>query len=193
MNYYHSRRKKAGFIPVIPDIKCVSPKEGELLRGRDPVQLAKELAAAGASALSVVTEHNNFGGSCALLEGIAKAVELPVLRKDFIREVDDIKKTRDMGARAVLIICAMLPPAVLVKLYEEALRIGLEALVETCKEELLFAGQLGAKLVGINNRNIVRLELDNGGVSHASLIAHKPKGAVLISESGIRTPAEARR
>lgn len=76
-------RKQAGFIPVIPDIKCTSPKEGDLLRGRDPVEAARLLAEAGAPALSVVTEPKNFGGSLELLERIAAAIKLPVLRKGF--------------------------------------------------------------------------------------------------------------
>lgn len=186
-------RKQAGFIPVIPDIKCTSPKEGDLLRGRDPVEAARLLAEAGAPALSVVTEPKNFGGSLELLERIAAAIKLPVLRKDFITCIDDLKVSKDCGAEAILLICATQPFPLLLKLYEEALKIGLEPLVEThTKEELILAGKIGAKLVGINNRNILELEKDEGTVSATELLAkYKPKDALLISESAIQTPAQA--
>ncbi|MTI82768.1 MAG: indole-3-glycerol-phosphate synthase [Firmicutes bacterium] len=186
-------RKQAGFIPVIPDIKCTSPKEGDLLRGRDPVEVAKLLAEAGAPALSVVTESKNFGGSIELLEQIATLTKLPILRKDFITCVDDLKITKDCGAGAILLICATQSFSLLMKLYEEALKIGLEPLVEAhTKEELILAGEIGAKLVGINNRNILELERDDGTVSATELLAkYKPNDAILISESSIQTPAQA--
>lgn len=186
-------RKQAGFIPVIPDIKCNSPKEGDLLLGRDPLFVAKQLVGAGAPALSVVTEHKNFGGSMELLEKIAAGTGVPVLRKDFIKSIDDLILTKDSGAQAILLICAMLPFDLLSSLYDKALRLGLEPLVEArTKEELAFASKLGAKLVGINNRNILELEKDNGTVSATrSLAAYAPKDALLISESSIKTPTEA--
>lgn len=186
-------RKKAGFTPVIPDIKCRSPKEGDLLRGRDPVEAAVLLAEAGAPAISVVTEPKNFGGSLELLAKIAAKTKLPILRKDFITCEDDLKMTKDAGAAAILLICATQPVQRLIELYEASLRIGLEPLVEAhTKEELLLGGQLGAKLLGINNRNILELEKDDGNVSATELLArYKPKGAILISESSILTPAEA--
>ncbi len=186
-------RKKAEFIPVIPDIKCNSPKEGDLLLGKDPLIVAKQLVDAGAPVLSVVTEHKNFGGSIELLEKIAAGTGVPVLRKDFIKSIDDLILTKDSGAQAILLICAMLPFDLLSNLYDKALRLGLEPLVEArTKEELVFASKLGAKLVGINNRNILELEKDNGTVSATkSLAAYAPKDALLISESSIKTPAEA--
>jgi indole-3-glycerol phosphate synthase len=140
-----------------------------------------------------VTEPKNFGGSIELLRQVAAAVKLPVLRKDFITCTDDLKITKDYGAEAILLICAIQPLSILVKLYEEALKIGLEPLVEAhTREELLWAGKLGAKLVGINNRNILELEKDNGNVKATELLAaYKPQDAILISESSIRTPAEA--
>jgi indole-3-glycerol phosphate synthase len=186
-------RKQAGFIPVIPDIKCRSPKVGDLLRGRDPVEIARVLTEAGAPVLSVVTEQTNFSGSIKLLERIASATKRPILRKDFITCVDDLLITKEHGAEAVLLICATQPFSKLIKLYEEALKIGLEPLVEAhTAEELVFAGQIGAKLIGINNRNILELEKDNGTVAATELLApYKPKEAILISESSIQSPAQA--
>jgi len=185
-------RKEAGFIPVIPDIKCMSPKEGDLLQGRDPLEVAQLLAQAGAPALSVVTENKDFGGSVDLLKQIATATRLPVLRKDFITGTEDLKITRECGAQAILLICAIHTLPSLTKLYNEALAIGLEPLVEAhAREELLWAEKLGAKLVGINNRNILELEKDDGTVCATEFLArYKPKNALLISESSIKTPAE---
>lgn len=186
-------RKNAGFIPVIPDIKCKSPKEGDLLLGRDPFLVAKQLVEAGAPVLSVVTEHKNFGGSIELLKKIVEKTGVPILRKDFIKNIDDLILTKDSGAHAILLICATLPFDLLSNLYNKALMLGLEPLVEArTQEELNFAKKLGAKLVGINNRNILKLEKDDGTVSATELLApYAPKDAILISESSIQTPAEA--
>lgn len=185
-------RKQAGFIPVIPDIKCKSPKEGDLLLGRDPLILAKQLVEAGAPALSVVTEQNNFGGSIELLKKIAAGTNVPILRKDFIKSFDELIIAKDSGAQAILLICAMLPFDLLSSLYNKALKLGLEPLVEArTQEELDFTKKIGAKLVGINNRNILELEKDDGTVSATELLSqYASKDALLISESSIKTPAE---
>ena len=186
-------KKQAGYIPVIPDIKCISPKEGDLFQGRDPVQSAKLLVEVGAPALSVVTEEKNFGGSLKLLEQVASGVKCPVLRKDFITCVDDLKITKDCGGEAVLLVCAILSYPLLKMLYEEAIMIGLEPLVEVhTKEELIWAEKIDAKLVGINNRNILKLERDDGTISSTKLLSpFVPKDALIISESSIQTPKEA--
>lgn len=187
------RRSQAGVIPVIPDIKCISPKYGDLLKGRDPVKAVEMLEKAGAPALSVVTEKKSFGGSISLLESIVSRSSIPVLRKDFIRSVEDLKITKACGADAVLLICAMHQFPMLMELYEQALDMGLEPLVEAhTREELIMTGQLNALLVGINNRNILKLEKDEGNVSSTQQLAKfKPKRALLISESSIQTPSQA--
>ena len=183
-----------GVIPVIPDFKRISPKKGDLFGPRDPVEMARIMASLGAPALSVVTEGKSFGGSLTLLKRIAAATGLPVLRKDFIKTANDIKATRDAGADAVLLICATMDARELARLYEEALKSDLEPLVEACNaEELALAGELGATLVGINNKNIMQLERDGGTVSRtAALTSSAPLGALLVSESGIGSPADAR-
>ncbi|MCL2523444.1 MAG: indole-3-glycerol-phosphate synthase [Betaproteobacteria bacterium] len=184
----------AGRVAVIPDIKCISPKEGDLLRGRDPVATAQMLVRCGAPALSVVTESERFGGSMALLEAIARAVAVPVLRKDFIANEDQLLETAASGAAAVLLICATIDEKKLPTLYEKALALGLEALVEVhTAQEMALANALGARLVGINNRNIVALERDDGGPERtAALAAGLPLGALLISESGIQSTDDAK-
>lgn len=187
--------KQTGLIPVIPDIKRRSPQEGDLFKGRNPVETAKLLRQAGATVLSVVTEPHNYQGSLGLLEAVVQATGLPVLRKDFIKSSEDVKQTQACGAQAILLICALQPKPLLTKLFVEALGLGLEPLVEVhTKEELLWASELGAKLLGINNRDIQALERDDGTVTRTEQLApYVPKGTVLISESAISTPREARR
>jgi len=187
-------KRAAGLIPVIPDIKLISPKEGDLFKGRDPVETAVLMERLGAPAVSVVTEPKDFGGSMKLLEDVASAVSVPVLRKDFITGEEDLRRTRESGAKAVLLICACLTAERLKELYNAALRLSLEPLVETrSEEELALARDLGAKLIGINNRDILSLERDSGSVSRTmELAAFAPRDALLISESGIENPGQAR-
>ena len=179
---------------VIPDIKCFSPKEGDLLTGREPAAIARELVAAGAPVLSVVTEECNFRGSKLLLRQIA-SLGVPVLRKDFLRTKDEIRETKELGASAVLLMYSCLDDFTLRELYNEAKFVGLDVLVEThTEEELQKAVLLGAELVGVNNRDISILEKDDGTVSLTErLAAMKPEVCFLVSESGIQSPADVRR
>lgn len=188
-------RKRAGFRPVIPDLKARSPKEGDLFAGRSAISIALRLKNAGAPALSVVTETKYFGGSIKTLSRVAAATGLPVLRKDFLSEIHDLEETRAAGASAVLLICRILTPQKLRELFKAAYDLGLEALVETCSvPELTMARELNAPLVGINNRNILALERDSGGVERTCrLIPINFSPKVMISESGIGTPADVQR
>jgi indole-3-glycerol phosphate synthase len=183
-----------GFAAVIPDIKCISPKEGDLLRGRDPADTAKYLVRCGAPVLSVVTEEERFGGSAGLLRAIAQTVDVPVLRKDFITKENQISETAELGAAAVLLICSITDEENLVKLYEKALRQGIEPLVEVhTAREMELAKKIGARLIGINNRDIMTFERDDGGPGlTAALASGAPDDAVLISESGILSPEDAK-
>lgn len=196
MGFYRSlqQKKAGGLIPVIPDIKLVSPKEGNLFEGRQPADMAILMEKLGAPAISVVTEQKNFGGSIELLADVVSAVSVPVLRKDFITHEDDLRRTKDCGAEAILLICACLTEQNLKELYEKALCLSLEPLVEAhTKEELTLAGNLGAKLIGINNKDILTLEKDDGSVSRTrELAAFVPEDALLVSESGIQTPEQAK-
>jgi len=182
-----------GVVAVIPDIKCVSPKEGDLLHGRDPVETATSLVRCGAPMLSVVTEGERFGGSPALLRAVTQAVDVPVLRKDFITSADMLAETAQLGAAAVLLICAITDEQHLGLLYEQAITLGLEPFVEAhTAQELALAARLGARLIGINNRDIVTLERDDGGPSRTAMLAsNAPAGALLVSESGILSPQDA--
>lgn len=188
------RCAQAGRVPVIPDFKMISPGDGPLFDGRNVIGDAKAMEKAGAPALSVVTEPEQFGGSLDLLRGIVQAVSIPVLRKDFVQSVQDIEETARCGAKAVLLICATMSEATLRTLYQATLDHALEPLVEAhTAAELQLAAELGARLVGINNRDILQLERDGGTVATtAQLATVKPTGSVLISESGILSPADVR-
>jgi indole-3-glycerol phosphate synthase len=183
-----------GFIAVIPDIKCISPKEGDLLKGRNPVDMAKYLVQCGAPLLSVVTEQKRFGGSAELLRAITGAVELPVLRKDFIIDESTLEETAELGAVAVLLICAITDEKNLKMLYEKALQLNLEPLVEVhTAREAEFASNMGARLIGINNRDIMTFEQDEGGPSMTAALAGAiPSDALLVSESGILSVDDAK-
>lgn len=181
-----------GKIPVIPDLKAKSPQEGDLFQGRDPVELAKTLEAADAPVLSVVTESKYFGGSPELLRRIAQSTSLPILRKDFINSRVQLEETVDLGASAVLLIVSMLEKSQLLQLIEDALTLGLEPLVETHNEaEIIGIEMLKLTLLGINNRNIVELETDDGSISTTEgLACLAPQDVLIISESSISSPSE---
>ncbi|MCL2838427.1 MAG: indole-3-glycerol-phosphate synthase [Oscillospiraceae bacterium] len=176
---------------VIIDFKAISPKDGDLFKGRNPLEVAVRLEKAGVWGLSVVTEPKNFGGSLDLLRSIANAVNLPILRKDFIKTEDDLRETLDCGATHVLLICATMNNVE--EMHEKALKLGLKPVVEVhTRDEMLLAQSIGAKIIGINNKDITILEKDKGTVDLTlELISHAPKDAFIISESGIRNRADA--
>lgn len=178
---------------VIIDFKPVSPQYGQLFKGRDPVAEARRLEQAGVLGLSVVTEREHFGGSMELLRQITRAVSLPVLRKDFIQTQEDLKETLDSGAKGVLLICATCPD--IAGLHEKALAMGLKPVVEVhTAQELKTAQTIGAKIIGINNRDITVLEKDDGTVNLTlNLMQAVPRDAFVISESGIQSRAEAQK
>jgi indole-3-glycerol phosphate synthase len=186
--------RAAGQLPLISEVKVRSPKEGDLLAGRDPAALARSMEQAGAACLSVVTEGPRFGGSLELLHTLSTAVSLPILRKDFVTDRKDVWATREHGASCLLLMVAMLDWPRLVELHEEARRCGLETLVEVHDEkELRQALTLDLDLLGINNRDIRQLETDDGTIANTlELLRSVPAGLRAISESSIATPGEAR-
>lgn len=189
------KARSSGYFPVICDIKRRSPQEGDLMGSISPSDLAVALVEAGAPALSVVTEPRYFGGSPLLLETVARAVNVPVLCKDFVNSVEQLRIFREAGANAILLIAAHLPIDRLVLLHKEAHNLGLETVVEVhSSEELRQVASLDLDCLGINNRDIRQLELDAGTVANTeSLAALAPVGAVIISESGIQSPGDVRR
>jgi indole-3-glycerol phosphate synthase len=187
--------KERGLVPLVADIKPVSPLHGDLVRRRNPAELAGDLVKAGACALSVVTESKNFGGSLQMLGQVAGAVAVPVLRKDFLTYPGQLDETREEGAAAVLMTLATVPNYQASQLYRRALELGLEVVVEVhTDKELEFALELEPTIIGINNRDILQLEKDDGDVGTTEALAPLvPEGVVTLSESALRTAGDIRR
>jgi indole-3-glycerol phosphate synthase len=174
---------------VIAEIKRRSPSKGEIRPDFDAVACARAYAAAGAAAISVLTDARYFGGSLELLAQVRSAVSLPLLRKDFVVDAYQLDEARVAGADAVLLIAAALDPRSLRELREHAEGLALDALVEVHDEQELEAAlAAGADLIGINNRDLRSFEVDLG-VSER-LAGKVPKGCVVVSESGIFRPED---
>ncbi len=153
----------------------------------DPASLARDYEAGGASVISVLTEPRRFGGSLADLTAVRAAVNVPILRKDFIVDPYQIWEARAHGADLVLLIVAALPQEVLIGLRERAESLGMTALVEVHDEdESERAIAAGARVIGVNNRNLKTLEVDRG--TFARIVPHLPRSVVTVAESGIRGP-----
>jgi len=172
---------------IVAEVKRASPSQGLIRQDFDAVALAREFAAAGASALSVLTEERFFQGSLDYLERIKQEVGLPLLRKDFILDEYQLFEARSFGADAVLLIVALLDLSMLQELLASAGSLSLDALVEVhTEEELSAALKAGAKLIGINNRDLksfeVRLETTE------RLLPLVPPGILVVCESGIDSP-----
>lgn len=176
---------------VIAEFKRRSPSAGALRDSPDLAQVVTAYERGGALALSVLTEGPNFGGSLADLEQARALTGLPVLRKDFVVDPYQLHEARAAGADAVLLIAAALSPGTLVALHTLAAELGLDALVEVHdREELWRAAELGAGLIGVNNRDLRDFSVDVDRTF--ALLDHMPPGATVVSESGIRTAAQLR-
>jgi indole-3-glycerol phosphate synthase len=179
-------------LAVIAEVKRSSPSKGQIAPGLDAAAQARAYEAAGADAVSVLTEPTRFGGSLDDLRAVCAAVGLPVLRKDFIVDEAQVWEAAEAGAAAVLLIAAILDDARLRALLAEARRCGLGALVEVHDaQEAQRAGSAGCTLVGINNRDLVTLEVDLATTER--LVPALGPSLLAVSESGFATPADARR
>jgi indole-3-glycerol phosphate synthase len=179
-------------LALIAEIKRRSPSKGEIAPDLDAVRQARAYEQAGADAISVLTEPSRFGGSLEDLRAVAAAVDLPVLRKDFLVDPCQIWEAAEAGAAAVLLIVAALSDATLADLLEECRLCGLDALIEVHDEaEMERALATGATLIGVNNRDLRTLSVD---LAVTELLARQaPPRVVLVSESGITDAADARR
>jgi indole-3-glycerol phosphate synthase len=177
---------------IIAEVKRASPSKGLIRDNCEPVEIAKEYAGHGASAISVLTEERFFQGSLSYLEQIRGTVNLPLLRKDFIIDPYQLTEARSYGADAVLLIAALLEPSLLQELCEQATASSLDALVEVhTPAELQAALGAGAQLVGINNRDLKTFEVSL--VTTETLAPLVPPGAHAVCESGIDTVEQIRR
>ena len=174
---------------VIAEVKRRSPSKGDLAPIADPAELARRYAAGGAAAISVLTEQRRFGGSLDDLRAVRSAVDVPLLRKDFVVEPYQLLEARAAGADLVLLIVAALADDRLRGLHDEARELGMTVLVEVHDEaETERAVELGAELIGVNARNLKTLAVDTGVFGRLAPLV--PGDRVLVAESGITGPED---
>jgi indole-3-glycerol phosphate synthase len=176
-------------VKIIAEVKRASPSRGQLSEIPDPAALAASYELGGASAISVLTEQRRFGGSLADLESVREAVNLPVLRKDFIAEPYQVFEARAAGADIVLLIVAALDQPTLQELYTLVTQLGMTALVEAHDaDEVSRALDIGAGLVGVNARDLNTFELDQD--LFGSLADRIPSGVIRVAESAVKSVAD---
>lgn len=176
-------------VSVVAEVKRSSPSRGTLAEIKDPAALASDYAAGGATAISVLTEQRRFGGSLADLEAVRASVDVPVLRKDFILTPYQIVEARAAGADLVLLIVAALDQPRLCGLLDRIESLGMTALVEVHDEvEIVRALDAGAKVIGVNARNLRTLRVDT--TTFARLAPEIPDGVLKIAESGVTGPRD---
>lgn len=181
-----------GRLAVIAEIKKASPSAGVIASSLDPIEISKNYERDGANAISVLTDTKFFQGKLQDLADVRHVVSVPLLRKDFILDEIQIAESAVNGADAILLIVAALEQSQLVDLLHATTAYRLEALVEVhAREELNRALEAGAKIVGINNRNLATFDIDLGVTEE--LCREVPDEIVLVSESGIRTPQDVAR
>ncbi|HKJ25008.1 MAG TPA: indole-3-glycerol phosphate synthase TrpC [Myxococcota bacterium] len=177
---------------IVAEIKRRSPSRGEIRADFDPVGIAKAYADGGAAAISVLTDERWFGGSLEVLRQVRAVVDLPLLRKDFVVDPYQLDEARLAGADAALLIVAALSPERLEALLAHAEGLGLDALVEVHDaSELEVARDVGARVIGINNRDLTTFEVDLATTE--ALAPRVGQGVVVVAESGIFTPADVAR
>jgi indole-3-glycerol phosphate synthase len=180
---------RASGVGVIAEVKRRSPSRGELAGIADPAKLAATYADGGARAISVLTEERQFGGCLADLSAVRAAVDVPILRKDFVVSPYQVHEARAFGADLVLLIVAALTQNVLHGLLDRIESLGMTALVEVhTEQEADRALHAGAGVIGINARDLKTLEIDRD--AFARIAPGLPSGIVRVAESGVRGPAD---
>ena len=176
-------------LSVIAEVKRSSPSKGALAKISDPAELALRYQAGGATAVSVLTEGRKFGGSLADLDAVRSAINIPILRKDFMVDDYQIFESRAHGADIVLLIVAALSDLQLSEFYAIAKSLGMQVLVEThTLEEVERALSLDPKIIGVNARDLTTLKIDLGAFD--KLAKAIPAGKIKVAESGISSVAE---
>jgi indole-3-glycerol phosphate synthase len=190
------RKPRHGGIALIAEVKKASPSAGVICKDFNPVRIAKEYEAGGASCLSVLTDEKFFQGSLDDLRQIRVAAKLPLLRKDFIIDERQILEAVEWGADAILLIVAILNDEQLQKFHSLTTEAGLAVLVEVHDEaELERALKIGAELIGVNNRDLTNFNVDLATTEKLArkIGADNLQGKILVAESGIHTRADVER
>jgi indole-3-glycerol phosphate synthase len=176
-------------VAVIAEVKRRSPSKGALASIADPAHLAAEYQAGGARVISVLTEERRFGGSLDDLDAVRRAVQIPVLRKDFIVGTYQVHEARAHGADLILLIVAALDQNTLMGLLERAESLGMTALVEVhTEDEASRAVDAGATVIGVNARNLRTLEVDRSAFER--IAPGLPSTVLKVAESGVRGPLD---
>src|SRR5205807_7179949 len=172
-------------VNIIAEFKRRSPSKGEIRRNADPAGIAKRYELGGAAAVSVLTEEDYFDGSLDDLRAVRQATSLPILRKDFIFDEFQVYESAAAGADALLLIVAALDDQALERLRRITEdELGMDALVEVhTQDELARALRIGARLIGVNNRDLRTFEVSTA--TSAQLVRSAPEDAILVSESGL--------
>jgi indole-3-glycerol phosphate synthase len=196
-SFYEALRNARGSMGLIAEVKKASPSAGLICENFDPVTIACEYQKAGAHCLSVLTDEHFFQGSLEYLRQIRQAVDLPLLRKDFIIDKRQIMEAIQYGADAILLIVAILDDTQLKEFHALATSIGLSVLVEAHDEtEMRRAVAAGAKLIGINNRDLKTFKVDLGTTERLAALFKQisdDAGALLVAESGIHSRCDVER
>jgi indole-3-glycerol phosphate synthase len=179
-------------LAVIAEIKKASPSAGVITKSFSPIKIAKNYERAGANAISVLTDTKFFKGKLQDLKHVRDAVSIPLLRKDFVLDEIQIVESAANGADAILLIVAALEQEQLIELLRATATYRLDALVEVhARDELNRALDAGARIIGINNRNLVTFDVDLAVTEE--LCRDVPDEVILVSESGIKTPRDVSR
>lgn len=180
------RKSTEGHVKIIAEVKKASPSKGVIRKDFNHTALALSYQEAGASAVSVLTDEKFFQGKLSYLTDCRKCISIPILRKDFIIDSYQIIEARAAGADAVLLIAALLNAESLRSFREYAESLGMSALVEAHNEKELYSAiESGARIIGINNRNLQTFDVDLRTTEH--LIPNIPTDKIIVSESGIVT------
>ncbi|WP_117148852.1 indole-3-glycerol phosphate synthase TrpC [Paraliobacillus zengyii] len=184
---------EADYMNIIAEIKRSSPSKGIINPDVNPPEQGKQYEKYGASVISVLTDYPFFKGTMDDLAAVREAVEIPILNKDFIIDEIQLERAKDYGANVILLIAAALPKNRLLELYKCAKQLDLEVLFEVHnEEELMVAQEIGADIIGINNRNLKTFEVDLAITERLTTLIDTSK-TVVISESGIKTTTDVER